>query len=114
MPAMVTKPAPQRTAVDAAAVRQAAEHGDVKAQGQLGHLYETGSGVRQDYGEAAAWYRKGAEGGDAEAQKNLAVLYAEGRGVTKDLREAVKWYRKAANQGNAEAQSALEIWTVPE
>ena len=111
VPAIFTKPDPERAAHHAAVVRQAAEHGDVRAQRRLGYLYETGNGVNQDYAEAAAWYRRGAEGGDAEAQKNLAILYHEGRGVTKDLREAVKWYRRAANLGNAEAQSALEIWT---
>ena len=95
-----------------ATIRQAAERGDVTAQGCLGSLYVTGTGVPQDYGEAARWYRKAAERGVASAQVNVARLYASGKGVAKDMREAVKWYRKAANQGDAEAQRALEIWTA--
>ena len=87
----------------------AAEHGDAKAQLDLGNLYYLGEGTPQDYAEAAKWYRLAAEQGDAPAQNNLGVMHDEGEGVPQDDREAVKWYRKAAEQGNASAQYNLGV-----
>jgi len=45
----------------------AAEHGEVKAQSNLGALYATGRGVPQNYPEAAKWYGLAAKRGDASA-----------------------------------------------
>ncbi len=56
---------------DIRTLRKQAEAGNANAQFNLGSMYETGSGVRQDYAEAAKWYRKAAERGDARAQYNL-------------------------------------------
>ena len=81
---------------DIGKLRMAAEHGDAKAQLNLGNLYYLGEGTPQDYAEAAKWYRLVAEQGDASAQNNLGVMYDEGDGVPQADREAVKWYRKAA------------------
>src|SRR3970282_1368751 len=84
---------------DIKAIRKQAEAGDAKAQFNIGSMYENGSGVRQDYAEAAKWYRKAAERGDGEGQYNLGILNQNGWGVPQDDKEAVKWYRKAAVQG---------------
>jgi len=84
-----------------------AEQGDAKAQYDLGALYLSGRGVKQDDAEAAKWFRKAAEQGDAKAQFNFGVMYYEGRGVPQDDAEAVKWFHKAAEQGHAPAQSSL-------
>jgi S1-C subfamily serine protease len=70
-------------------------------------MYHFGTGVKQDYAEAAKWYRQSAEQGVAFAQWNLGAIYCNGQGVQKDYAEAAKWYRKAAEQGNAEAQFRL-------
>ena len=94
---------------DIGKLRMAAEHGDAKAQLNLGNLYYLGEETPQDYAEAAKWYRLVAEQGDASAQNNLGVMYDEGEGVPQDDREAVKWYRKAAEQGNASAQYNLGV-----
>jgi len=56
-------------------------------------MYENGSGVKQDYAEAAKWYRKAAERGDARAQYNLGFMYLNGTGVPQDYAEAEKWYK---------------------
>eukprot|EP00729_Bicosta_minor_P033020 gene33020-biopygen23682 len=77
------------------------------AQYNLGCLYDTGKGVKQDHVEAVKWYRKAAEAGDAGAQYNLGTMYDNGEGVEKDHVEAVKWYRKSAEAGNAKAQHNL-------
>mmetsp|Transcript_26381 Transcript_26381/g.59043 ORF Transcript_26381/g.59043 Transcript_26381/m.59043 type:complete len:212 (-) Transcript_26381:195-830(-) len=75
----------------------------------LGRLYYMGRGVKEDEGEAAAWYRKSAELGNAGAQCNLGVMYEQGRGVEKDMRQAVTWLRAAADQGWALAQCNLGL-----
>ena len=92
---------------DIASLRKRAEAGDAEAQFNIGSMYENGSGVKQDYVEAAKWYRKAAERGDARAQYNLGILNQNGWGVPQDVTEAVKWYRKAAVQGSAAAQYNL-------
>ncbi len=88
-------------------LRQAASIGDSTAEFELGHMYDNGQGVLQDYVQAAKWYRKAADQGDARAQLNLGVLYFTGSGVLQDYALAVQWYRKAADQGNARAQNYL-------
>ena len=60
---------------------QAAEQGYAKAQFNLGLMYDSGRGVRQDYTKAVQWYRKAAEQGLADAQYNLGVAYVKGKGV---------------------------------
>jgi TPR repeat protein len=87
--------------------RMSAEQGDADAQSNLGTNYYYGTGVPQDYKEAAKWYRKSAEQGHAMAQNHLGFMYSNGEGVPQDDKEAVKWYRKSAEQGDADAQSNL-------
>ena len=55
-----------------------AEHGDAAAQFNLGRLYVTGTGVRQDDAEAVRWYRLAADQGHAGAQHNLGLKYDTG------------------------------------
>ena len=78
---------------------QLAEQGYAEAQYNLGVMYDSGHGVRQDYAEALRWYRQAAEQGHATAQYNLGVMYDKGQGVRQDDDEAFRWYRKAANRG---------------
>jgi hypothetical protein len=44
--------------------RRAADQGHVSAQGSLGNLYRTGSGVPQDFSEAFRWSKGAADQGD--------------------------------------------------
>ena len=107
-----------------AQLRLRAERGDASAQAELGHRYETGSGVTQDFGqtnlglmyrdgrgvgrddaEAVRWLRRASEQGDVRGQGNLGLMYANGRGVRRDDAEAVRWYRSAAEQGYARGQT---------
>ena len=71
--------------------RKAAEQGLAVAQHGLGVLYYRGTGVTQDYLEAAAWFRKAADQGLPNAQFNLGVMYFNGEGVRENLAEVVKW-----------------------
>ena len=90
-------------------ISNAAKQGDAEAQNNLGLMYVKGSGVPQNYAEAAKWFRKAAEQGFAPAQYNLGIIYQVGKGVPQNDAEAVKWYLKAAEQGHADAQNNLGL-----
>ena len=48
-------------------LHQAADRGDVRAQGLLGAMYLNGEVLKQDYAQALVWLSKSAEQGSAEA-----------------------------------------------
>jgi S1-C subfamily serine protease len=84
-----------------------AQNGDVRAQINLGTMYDSGRGVDEDPVLAARWYLKAAQQGNYGAQYNMAVLYATGRGVPLDISASVEWYKKAAQQDFSIAQYDL-------
>ena len=84
---------------DVADCRVKAEQGNVKAQSNLGVMYESGQGVAQDYKEAAKWYGLAAEQGMAQAQFNLGVMYGNGRGFSKDYVMAHMYWNIAGASG---------------
>jgi len=86
-----------------------AEQGSAQAQNNLGHLYEEGFGVAQDYTQAMSWYKKATHQGLAEAQHNVGMLYYQGYGVRQNYRSARKWFNLAAQQNLAEAQYMLGL-----
>ena len=89
-------------------LRQLAEHGNARAQTELGERYEDGrGGVGQDHGVAVSWFRRAAEQGSAAAQAALGFMYTSGRGVAQDDAAGVMWSRRAAEKGNARAQHNL-------
>jgi hypothetical protein len=74
-------------------LRRRGEAGDVKAQFELGFMYEYGTGgAHPDVTESLRWYHKAAERGDIAARHSIAGMYFEGIGVTKDYPEAARWY----------------------
>ncbi|WP_314252108.1 tetratricopeptide repeat protein, partial [Eikenella halliae] len=79
--------------------RKAAEQGDAEAQFNLGAMYATGRGVRQNYAEAGKWFRQAAEQGYAEAQYNLGAMYFTGGGVHQDFHLSKEWFGKACDGG---------------
>ena len=68
----------------------------MRAQYNLGALYDFEKGVPQDYATARQWYEKAAAQGHAGAQNNLGELYEFGHGVTQDYVRAYMWYDVAA------------------
>ena len=131
-PPRADPPEPDITQLHIVALRELAEAGDAEAQHELaeryangrgvgrgfdagnasgeeavGHLYEVGWGVAQDYAMARSWYRRAAERGSASAQNRLGVMYRDGVGVARDDEAALGWFRLAARQGNADAQNSL-------
>src|SRR5262245_32765828 len=55
-------------------LRYLAEHGDVRAQYDLGVLYDTGQGVPQDHHEAMSCDHRAAEQGEAREQNHLGPV----------------------------------------
>ena len=92
---------------DPSSLRNLAESGDLDAQYHLGYNYFYGTGVSQDFYEAAKWLQKSAERGHAGAQSLLGWLYEHGEGVLKDIPEAIKWFTLAAEQGDVLCQRKL-------
>jgi len=88
-------------------IRKAAAQGHVDAEQELGVVYATGDGVKQDDVQAVAWFRKAAEQGDALGQFNYAVVLTKGLGVEADVAQAVEWYRQAAQGGHYPSQARL-------
>jgi len=80
------------------------EAGDIRAQVNVGWMYQVGQGTAPDPVQAAAWYARAAEHGHEIARYNLGYAYEEG--VPRDLAKALRWYAQAAQQGNAEAKKA--------
>jgi hypothetical protein len=94
---------------------KSAEQGHVRAQCDLGVMYQKGFGVDQSYEDCLKWYRMAANHGDALGQHNLGSLNAKGfrlKGVgffdrtgfaftkaTQDFVEAYKWFSLAGARG---------------
>ena len=85
--------------------------GHGQAQYNLGCLFDTGEGVKQDKAEAVRWYTLAAEQGRIDAQFNLAVSFEDGEGVKRDFDAARHWFSKAAMQGDEIARKAAEELT---
>lgn len=73
----------------------AAQAGDVKAQNDVGEIFERGLGTTPDYAAAAIWYQKAADKGYGPALFNLGTLYERGLGVPEDRLKALNLYRQA-------------------
>ena len=73
---------------------QAAKSNDAESQGELGHCYKYGFGVKQDFDKAIYWTKQGANNGDAVAQWRMGNLYESGlayyRGYFTDYQ--IWWY----------------------
>ncbi len=104
--------------VDVQVIEQA-KAGDRVAQYKLGYDYYLGSGIAQDYVQAAVWWRKAADQGHPEAMNNLGVLYNSGKGVPQSYADAYFWENLAAARANPPLQgqfaknrddSASKLW----
>ncbi|MBI1215799.1 MAG: hypothetical protein GC185_08275 [Alphaproteobacteria bacterium] len=98
----------KKISVDAAA-------GDIRAQINLGKLYQSGKGVGQDYEAAMTWYRKAADAGDTDADSLIGNLYAEGWGVKRDYGTAKRYWLESArsDQQSFEAgQARYNLWLI--
>lgn len=81
--------------------KELAGSGDSEAMGDLGNMYYSGLGTKQDYAEAVKWFQKAADLGETKIMATLGLMYALGRGVPKNDELSVQWNRKAAEAGDA-------------
>ena len=97
---------------ESSALQIAGEHGDVRAQLDLGIMYFYGGrNVAQDKAEAAIWFRRAAEQGHNEAQAQLGLMYYYGRGVREDEAEAARWFHQAVDRGDDRVTEGNRILT---
>lgn len=96
-------------AIGPLSLRLAAANGDPSAEFNVGARFAEGSGVKQDFNEAARWYQRSAARGFAQAQYRLGTLFERGLGVRADAKKAVNWYEAAAAQGNIKAMHNLAV-----
>jgi len=80
---------------------------DSNAMYNLGHIYEHGVGVQQDYSKAKQLYEKAIELENSNAMNNLGYMYFIGKGVQKDYNKAKQLYEKAIELGNSNAMNNL-------
>jgi len=97
---------------DPAALTQAADRGDAKAQFKLGEMYTQGQGVPQDYAKAAILFQKSAAQGFVPAQGFLGVLYVHGVGVPKDVRKGCGLLHTAMAKGTLGMQKVFDRYCV--
>lgn len=89
--------------------REAATHGDAKAQFEFGVRILNSVSDTPDYAEAAEWFRQAAEQGHPGAQAALGFLHHQGHGVPQTDVEAYKWLSLATSQDSPE-QDAYALW----
>lgn len=87
--------------------RDAAEHGFLMAQYNLGTMALGRAAEGEDSQADLAWELKAAEQGMEAAQETLALAYASGKGLPQDDSRAYYWFSHAAAQGAANASFRL-------
>lgn len=87
----------------------AANQGDTRSQSGLGLLYQTGTGVEENYAEALRLFNLAIDkdNKNGEANLGLAVMYDHGTGVESDVVKAAHHFQLAAEQGQLFAQHKL-------
>ncbi|MCW8449756.1 sel1 repeat family protein [Legionella quinlivanii] len=69
-------------------------------------MYQTGSGISQNYSYAIDWYTKACRNGsNPEAQYNLGMMYLNGHGVLQNYTIAHALYDMASANGVKDAGS---------
>ena len=87
----------------------AAGGGHVKAQVNIGTLYEKGIGVEQSDAIAVRYYTRASDSGDAKAMFNLGMCYKNGKGVAQNDEEAIRLLKESAGKGNTNAKFVLGV-----
>lgn len=91
-------------------IREAADQGNKNACYNLGHLYEVGKLVDQDYHESFSWFLLAAEMGEVESMRLVGYYYYEGMGTLHDMEQCLNWYEKAAQAGDMHARYRMGLF----
>lgn len=89
--------------------QKAAEQGHVLSQLKLGHAYNEGRGVTQDYAMGVYWLQKAADQNNSEATNFLAQAYRCGYGVKTEYATSICLYQKAIKLGEVSAQRYIKL-----
>ena len=81
--------------------RRSAEGGFAPGMNNLGQMYLSGRGSRQDHDAAFRWHLAAARAGNPVGRMNVAIAYSAGHGVAPDAVEAAKWTAWMPNDGRA-------------
>ena len=65
----------------------------------LGHIYQQGRGVEQDYKKAIHYLKMGVKNDNSRAMGNMGAMYHNGYGVEKDPQKAIDYYEMAVEKG---------------
>lgn len=79
-------------------VKQYAEEDDAFYQYLLGHCYQFGIGLEQDFKEAVFWYEKSARQNNELAEYALGGCYWQGKGVRQNDAKAIELFKKSAEK----------------
>src|SRR5215510_3849660 len=91
------------------AYRKAAEKGSTAAMVELGVMFGTGTGIRQDEAEARKLFERAAEAGNPRGVTNLAAI-SKGSGATpSDPAKSRAMLARAAEKNSPEAQYQLGL-----
>lgn len=94
---------------------QAAEHGEVPAQAELGFVYFNGNGATpKNLPRSFHWFEKAAKNGSVVAQCMIGDFYKRGWGnVKQDYGMALKWYKlSAAKEDKCASKSQFELYDM--
>ena len=86
-----------------------AEQGNAKAQFNLGLMYQSGKGVKQNDKTAFRWLKLAGKQELVHAQFIVGVMYQLGIGAPISDELAATWYERAAIKGDAKAQYNLVL-----
>jgi hypothetical protein len=89
--------------------KKEAEVGSSVAQFNLGVLFETGSGVEQDFKKSFKWFQRAALNDHAMSQLKMGFLNYEDKYNIKNFTEAARWFHLAAAQNNPRAMYRLSM-----
>ena len=84
-----------------------AEHGHDISMLDLANMYETGSGVEQNYATAASWLKRTSDRGFSSGQLYYGIALLLGKGVKQDIETGKDLIRKAADQDDQTAKDLI-------
>lgn len=84
-----------------------AEEGHDISMLELAKIYETGSGVKQDFKQAAMWLKKSSDRGFSTGQLYYGIALLTGQGVEQDIKAGRILIQKSAAQNDEMAKQLI-------
>jgi ankyrin repeat protein/TPR repeat protein len=81
--------------------KKSADHGNARAETNVGLFLANGRGTKKDAQAAIPWLKKGATKGVPLAQAQLGVALLRGEGTAKDVAQGMQWLGQAEKSADA-------------